>query len=70
MRLISALSILHLFYHVGVKTEAECVLIIDQWLENEVQAFFGDFQFFDVGSLLQQITVRQDCDGKRQDIVR
>lgn len=57
MWLISALCMLHLLDHVGVKTEAERVLVVDQWLENKVQAFLDGFQLLDAGSILQQIAV-------------
>lgn len=36
VRLICTLSVLHLLDHVRVETEAKCVLVVDQRLEDEV----------------------------------
>lgn len=68
--LISALCMFHFFDHVLVQTKAECVLVVDKWLEDKVQTLLDHLKFFEVGSFLQEITVRQDGDRKGKDVVR
>ena len=57
MRLESAFCMLHLLDHVRVQTEAECVLVVDQRLEDKVQALFHRFQLLDVGAVLKNAAV-------------
>lgn len=58
MRLISAFGVLHFLNHVLVKAKAESVLVVDEWLEDEVQALLYLLQLLDIGALFQQVAVR------------
>lgn len=69
-RLIRALRVLHLLDHIRVETEAESVLVVNQRLENEVQAFLDSLQLGDVSSVFKQICVRENGDGEGENVVR
>lgn len=70
VRLVSAFRVFHFLDHVLVKAEAKSVLVIDQRLENKVQTLFDDLEVFDVSAVVDNVAVRQHCDGKGQDVVR